>query len=186
MRTFAPMREIKSIVIHCAATKNGESLFQGVAGSKSAKSPIQVIDGWHKARKFRRQTSWRQQQNPQLESIGYHFVIYISGAIASGRHLDEVGAHVAGNNSKTLGICLIGTDKFTQAQWASLRTLVAQLKAKYPAASIMGHRDYSPDLNGDGKIEPWEFCKICPGFDVATWLASDLQPLRDHLLEAAP
>lgn len=186
MRKFAHMREIKTIVIHCAATPNGKSLFQGVTGSKDSKSPVQVIDGWHKARNFRRQPQWRRVQNPQLEAIGYHFVIYTTGAIASGRHLDEVGAHVAGNNAKTLGICLVGTDKFTSDQWASLRTLIVQLKAKYPSADIKGHRDYSPDLNGNGIIEPFEFCKTCPGFDVAGWLAGDLQPLCDHLLEGKP
>lgn len=186
MRNVAHMREINSIVIHCAATKNGVSLFQASPGGKGTVAPVNVIDGWHKARKFKRTPEWRRVFNPTLESIGYHYVIYLNGAIATGRHLDEVGAHVAGANSKTIGICLVGTDKFTAEQWASLRTLIGQLKAKWPAAKICGHRDYSPDKNGNGIVEPWEWLKTCPGFDVATWLSGDLQPLRDHLLEVKP
>ena len=31
---------------------------------------------------------------------------------------------------------------------------------------ICGHRDLSPDLNGNGEIEPEEWVKACPCFDV--------------------
>jgi hypothetical protein len=39
----------------------------------------------------------------------------------------------------------------------------------------MGHRDLSPDLDGNGHIEPDEWMKQCPGFDVLMdyW---DLEP----------
>ena len=33
-------------------------------------------------------------------------------------------------------------------------------------ALILGHRDLSPDLNGNGLIEPNEYLKQCPCFDV--------------------
>ncbi|MEG1573307.1 MAG: N-acetylmuramoyl-L-alanine amidase, partial [Bacteroidales bacterium] len=36
---------------------------------------------------------------------------------------------------------------------------------RYPLAHIQGHRDFSPDLNENGKIEPNEFVKECPCFD---------------------
>ena len=32
---------------------------------------------------------------------------------------------------------------------------------------MCGHRDLSPDLNGNGEIEPEEWIKQCPCFDVA-------------------
>lgn len=183
MRNVPGMRDIKSIVIHCSATKNGDSLFRTSPGGAGTISPIKVIDGWHKQRQFRRQEEWRKKFNPELESVGYHYVIYLNGAVANGRHLDEVGAHVAGANSRSIGICMVGTDKYTDKQWASLRSLVAMLKARHPTANVCGHRDYSPDKNGNGIVEPWEWVKTCPGFDVATWLSGDLQPLRAHLLE---
>ena len=40
-----------------------------------------------------------------------------------------------------------------------------QLREQFPDAMICGHRDFSPDLNGDGIIEPWEWMKACPCFD---------------------
>ena len=36
---------------------------------------------------------------------------------------------------------------------------------KYPEAVIQGHRDFSPDLNGNGRIEKSEWIKLCPCFD---------------------
>jgi len=32
---------------------------------------------------------------------------------------------------------------------------------------VCGHRDLSPDLNGNGEIEPEEWIKQCPCFEVA-------------------
>ena len=46
------------------------------------------------------------------------------------------------------------------------------LKKKYPKAVIQGHRDFSPDLNKDGKITPNEWIKLCPCFDAKTEYAS--------------
>ena len=33
-----------------------------------------------------------------------------------------------------------------------------------------GHRDYSPDTNGDGVISKYEWIKGCPCFDVQEWM----------------
>lgn len=35
---------------------------------------------------------------------------------------------------------------------------------------IVGHRDLSPDKNGDGIITSNEWVKLCPSFDVTKWL----------------
>jgi len=35
---------------------------------------------------------------------------------------------------------------------------------------IVGHRDLSPDKDGNGIITPDEWVKLCPSFDVASWL----------------
>jgi hypothetical protein len=37
----------------------------------------------------------------------------------------------------------------------------------FPDAEILGHRDLSKDLDGDGIIQPDEWTKICPRFDAA-------------------
>ena len=46
------------------------------------------------------------------------------------------------------------------------RLLVHQLEQRFPGCRVCGHRDLSPDLNGDGEIEPEEWIKACPCFEV--------------------
>lgn len=171
------MRPIDTIVIHCSATANGVPL------TADGSTPVETIDRWHRVRGFKRSYDARVRFNPNLTSIGYHYVIYTSGALATGRSLDEVGAHVAGHNARSIGICCVGTDAYTLAQWATLRAVVEGLMKSFPGVRVVGHRDLSPDLNGDGTIEPSEWTKTCPGFDVAAWLAGDTVPLANHLLE---
>jgi len=156
------MRPITAIVIHCSASRNGD-----------ARVTADEISRWH------REKGWR--------AIGYHYVIHVDGALYAGRPLAEAGAHVAGNNAWSLGICLVGTDRFSTAQWETLRDLVRNLQGQFQAARVVGHRDYSPDLNGDGIIDPWEHFKQCPGFDVAEWRLSGMDPMwnPNHLLQGA-
>ena len=139
------MRHIEQIILHCAATPNGKAF--------SAKD----IDKWHK------EQGWTK--------IGYHFVIKIDGSVDEGRRVSEVGAHAVGFNLDSIGICLIGTDKFTQAQWDALKVLVTWLKAQYPEAEIVGHRDL-PNVK-----------KECPGFSVKEWQV-EMEPSKDHILTA--
>ena len=37
---------------------------------------------------------------------------------------------------------------------------------EYDIVELLGHRDTSPDINGNGEIEPVEYIKACPCFDV--------------------
>lgn len=171
------MRTINLIVIHCSATPNGASLF-GVD-----QTPVQAIDGWHKARGFARAPEAQARFNPGLAAIGYHFVVYANGAVATGRAQEEAGAHAKGHNARSLGVCMIGTDRYTLPQWATLRGLVESLLKTYPGARVVGHRDLSPDLDGDGTVEPHEWLKTCPGFDVPAWRRDGMAPPVAHLLE---
>ena len=59
-------------------------------------------------------------------------------------------------------------DTRTEQQKASLLALLMDLRKLYPDAVILGHRDFSPDLNHDGIIEPKEWIKACPSFDAKT------------------
>ena len=153
------MREIKAVVVHCSASPNGRW------------NTAPDIDRWHDERGFERQPYWRERFNPDYKAIGYHFVIYTNGAIATGRHLDEIGAHAGGYNKHTVGVCLIGTDRFAIEQWQALDELIQKLRERYPAAKVLGHRDI-PDVH-----------KECPGFGVAEWLAADCKPPEAHILE---
>lgn len=146
------MRDIRHIVIHCSASPNG-----------NANVTRDVIDSWHKAK------GWRM--------VGYHYVIEIDGSIVVGRREVDMGAHVQGSNEHSIGICVIGTSAFMLEQWQSLRALSRELALRYPAAQFLGHRDFSPDKDGDGVIEPWEFLKVCPGFSVKDWILSGMDPM---------
>lgn len=142
------MRTITKIVIHCSATREGQAV------------TVKDIARWHKDRGYR--------------EIGYHYVVYLDGSIHKGRDEEKIGAHVLGHNTDSVGICYVGgLDKFgkskdtrTDEQKKSLIKLIGELKERYPRASLLGHRDLSPDINGDGKIDKWEWLKDCPCFDV--------------------
>lgn len=149
-------RQINEIILHCSATPNGRP------------TTVEEIDRWHQARGFHRSAP---VGNLRLQSIGYHYVIYVDGSVHEGRHISEIGAHAAGHNSHSIGICLIGTDKFTPAQWAALSQLTTDLCWKFPRTLIVGHRDL-PDVH-----------KECPGFDVAAWTSGGTNFHGQHILE---
>jgi len=144
------------IVVHCSATKPQLDIGRD------------RIREWHLAK------GWAD--------IGYALVIRRNGLLEFGRHFDDIGAHVAGYNGSTVGICLVGglyatgteaEDDFdglyTVEQKHALRDTLTFLMAAYPDAVLCGHRDLSPDGDGDGKIEKHEWLKSCPGFDVKHW-----------------
>ena len=92
------------------------------------------------------------------------------------RPLGRIGAHVKGYNRNSIGICYEGgldkdgkpKDTRTPEQRAALRRLIIELQLRFPGCKVCGHRDLSTDLNRNGKIEPHEWSKQCPCFDVAT------------------
>lgn len=101
--------------------------------------------------------------------IGYHAVVRRDGTVEPGRSYDVPGAHARGFNHLSLGICLVGgvaedkttpENNFTPEQFDALASLVLGLKADYPDAKVVGHRDL-PNVN-----------KACPSFDVEEWLDS--------------
>lgn len=139
------MRQIKYIAVHCTA------------GSQK-----QSIDDLRA--EFRRK-GWKKP--------GYHFVVKPDGGIVQILDEEEVSNGVKGYNSVIINVAYIGgidaqgkaTDNRTEAQKQSLENLLRILRGKYPKAVIQGHRDFSPDLNGNGKIEKCEWIKACPCFD---------------------
>jgi N-acetyl-anhydromuramyl-L-alanine amidase AmpD len=149
------MKPIKLLVVHCSATPASRDI--GVA----------EIRAWHKAKR------------PPWKDVGYHYVIRRDGTVEKGRADTVMGAHVVGHNDGSLGICLVGGVKpdntaetnFTAQQYESLHQLLTNLSGRYPKARVCGHRDLSPDRNGDGKVAPGEWVKACPTFDVAAWWA---------------
>ena len=139
------MRAIKRIFVHCTAGSQRQTVDDLLA-------------------EFKRK-GWR---NP-----GYHVVITPDGKCHQLLDYEKVSNGVQGYNSNSINVAYMGgidangkaVDNRTDAQKASLVKLLKELKGRYPKAEIMGHRDISPDKNGNGKVDSWERIKECPCFD---------------------
>lgn len=137
------MRKINKIIIHCSASEFGNA---------------QRIREWHLEK------GW--------SDIGYHYVInngkvfkddkinqiVQDGFIEKGRDDSIVGAHTQGQNSNSIGICLIGNKDFTKEQFNSLNTLLDSLLKAYNLTKndVYGHYNFSS--------------KTCPNFDVQEFM----------------
>jgi hypothetical protein len=145
MGNYQSPSEIDRVIIHCSDTPNGRA------------HSAQDIDTWHQQRGFKRNLQLDPQHQPQLKAIGYHYVIGIQGCVEAGRPLIETGAHARGHNRGSIGICLIGRDQYTQAQWLALEKLLLQLeKQLQKELQVLGHNEVSH--------------KTCPGFNVQQWM----------------
>lgn len=151
------MRIIDTLIIHCSATPEGLNFTAA------------DIDRWHRQRGFR--------------EIGYHYIIRLDGTIETGRAIEKTGAHCKNWNARSIGICYIGgldrnghpADTRTPTQKRAMKELIDRLRLQFPSVqTVIGHRDTSPDLNGNGQADPQEFIKSCPCFSVREWLRNPL------------
>lgn len=146
------MRPISEIIVHCTATKP-----DWMAGS-TTEEKVNEVKKWHVIER-----GWKD--------IGYHYLIDRDGTIATGRPIDQVGAHTQGHNTGSIGISLIGgfgssaddkfEDNFTPKQEFALRKLIEDLRYRFGIKKVSGHNEYAN--------------KACPGFRVAKWLGSEPQ-----------
>ncbi len=159
----AAPRTISEIILHCSATKEGVNVTSD------------SINAAHKARKF---STYVDPTTGEKKYIGYHYFIHLDGTIEACRPINVRGCHAVNHNAISIGICYAGgldkadtdgrkiKDTRTPAQKAAILSLCKALIADYPTIKrIIGHRDTSPDLNGNGVIEPFEYIKGCPCFD---------------------
>ncbi|MGB1214776.1 MAG: N-acetylmuramoyl-L-alanine amidase [Pikeienuella sp.] len=144
--SYQPDERVAFIVIHYSAT------------------PVEMdvtaadIDKMHRRRNFR--------------EIGYHWFIRKDGTLEMGRDLSErgrfeVGAHSKGENSISIGICYeggvtkadpnTGFDSRTPAQIKTMIDVIDKMRARYPQAVVVGHRDMPGAATQ------------CPGFDARGW-----------------
>lgn len=156
MSKYRNESNITELIIHCSATPNGKDF--------NAKD----IDNWHKERGFKRGDAFIGRDEYKLRHIGYHFVICLDGTVELGRRIDEVGAHAKGHNVISIGICMIGTDKFTNEQWVSLGNQIRALINVNHNLKIIGHNEISG--------------KTCPCFDVKQYIEDGMIPLADNIL----
>ena len=119
------MRELKEIILHCTATKEGQDY------------SVEQVRKWHLDRGF--------------NDIGYHFVIRLDGTVEAGRPLETVGAHCKGHNANSIGIAYVGgldkngrpKDTRTLPQKESMRRLVDLLKRYFPRIEVHCHNEYT-------------------------------------------
>ena len=132
------MRRIDLIVIHCSATRCDKPF------------PVTALIRCHRDR---------------FGFTGYHYYITRNGRTYQTRHEQLIGAHAAGYNSHSLGVCYEGgldvngepDDTRTARQKKALLNLLEKLKARHPQARIVGHRDL-PGVK-----------KKCPCFDASEY-----------------
>lgn len=139
MPDIKTLRPIDKLIIHCSATNPKQDI------------GVEEVRDWHV-----KGNGW--------SDIGYHFFIRRDGTLETGRDIDKIGAHVAGQNAGSIGICMAGgidmsgnaQANFTEQQWKELERFVRAFKAEYPKATVHGHNEFSN--------------KACPSFSVQKWL----------------
>ena len=136
------MRPLRRIILHCSYTPPDMDI------------GVEDIRRWHVD-----YNKWRD--------IGYHYVVRRDGTVETGRPIAQAGAHVAGHNHDSIGICMVGGMRregklarpdcnYTAAQWAGLEDIVGNLIEWHPSIKdILGHRDLAP--------------RECPCFDARAW-----------------
>lgn len=115
----------------------------------------------------------REFKNKGWKNSGYHILVTADGKIHQILPFEKVSNGVKGFNQTSINIAYTGgidakgnaVDNRTPEQKQSLMKLLIRLREKYPKAKIMGHRDISPDLNGNGEVDTFERIKECPCFD---------------------
>lgn len=144
------MRKITRIFVHCTASWQATTSVESLKAEFKAKNWV----------------------NP-----GYHWVIFPGGKIVKLLDESQVANGVKDYNAHSIHVAWVGgieyndkkkivsVDNRTEEQKLALFDMLVKLKLKYKDAMILGHRDISPDLNHNGKVDPWERIKECPCFD---------------------
>ena len=120
-----PKRTINKIIVHHSA-------------SGSAVTTVEKIRKWH-------------VEGNGWSDIGYHFVIYPTGEVHTGRPMSRTGAHCKGHNKGSIGICVAGNfevEPTQEKQEAALFDLIDKLckKHKITWKEVYGHKELGKTL----------------------------------------
>jgi hypothetical protein len=119
--------------LHHAAGFSAEDIDEGKEQLRAIQDLHQFVRGW--------------------SDIGYHFVIDKAGNIYQGRPETVIGAHVLGNNTGNIGVCVLGCyhppelycgDWLSDETTSALVALYAWISNEYNYNPniLLGHRDY--------------------------------------------
>lgn len=156
MAELAPLGPITHLTVHCTATPEHMDVSAG------------TVSKWDQAR---------------FGQVSYHYLITLDGQLWNTLSEKYRGAHTGGHNTGNLGLSYVGgldaitkqpKDTRTPAQKATMAKFIRDRLARNPNLIVQGHRDWSPDLNHDGKITPNEWVKVCPCFDTKAWIAAGM------------
>jgi len=122
---------IDSIIIHCSDSDLDEF------------DNIEAVRQWHLDR------GW--------SDIGYHFYIDSKGKMELGRPIEKAGAHCAGHNLRSIGICISGRKRFYSEQYLALLFLLKDLMRRYKLkrSDVYPHNYFNSN-------------KSCPNFSIET------------------
>lgn len=145
-------RDIDTIYIHCSAG------YGNIASQRKFwRSLGWKTDGYHTQTDL--DGNWYEVVPFTLPSNG------IKGFNGKGIHLCYIGGVLRDNVNKA-------SDTRTEKQKLALKQMIFQAFAwidknggDSSKVKIKGHRDVSPDKNGNGIIDSWERIKECPSFD---------------------
>lgn len=162
------------ITIHCSVTPDGVDV------------PVERIRRHHMA---------KPPLGRGFRDIGYHRIIGVAGRVEPGRPILEAGAHVGNmagdlfdyegchDNDGNLGICLIGTQRYTRAQFRALREELDRWcrgEFKIPVWEIRCHNQFR-----SAQAQK----KSCPNMEIgrllAWYLARDEEAIRLYLHDPA-
>ena len=139
-----PLKQVSLLIVHCSATRCDRPF--------SVESLIATGEA-------------------RFGQVSYHYYVRRNGDVVPLLPESVQGVHARHYNYCSLGICYEGgldemgraVDTRTPAQKASLYQLLKNLRADYPDARIMGHRELP------------HVAKACPCFNAASEYA-ELQP----------
>ncbi|MBI1277398.1 MAG: hypothetical protein GC179_04655 [Anaerolineaceae bacterium] len=92
--------------------------------------------------------------------VGYHYVIDKNGIVYEGRDIHVRGASVAGYNTGTIGVCVMGNfeiDSPLAIQLTVLQQVVNWLSAAYTLTHLAAHGEFNPE-------------SLCPGKNMLPYL----------------
>jgi len=122
------LKTIKRIIVHCSDTD------------------LDSMDNIDEIRRI-------HTQEKHWSDIGYHYFIDKRGKVFAGRDIKKVGAHCAGHNFDSIGICFSGKKEFTDKQFQAALALINELMQKFKLGrwDVYPHNFYNKD-------------KSCPNF----------------------
>jgi len=119
------------VIVHCSDSPDNR-----------ADIDAEEIHRWHTKRRW--------------SGIGYHYVIKRDGILENGRPEYWTGAHVRSHNKDSIGICMIGRERFTTEQFDTLFDLIQDLNRRHLGISLFSHFELDDR-------------KTCPNFDARAW-----------------